>query len=787
MGKKKPVTEKRAISQFLNVNLRPFFVVGLFALLFVTPLMRGLFFAPEMLLACLAAGGIFLFCLYDQVLRRELFLPRILLDWAVLALVLAYALSLITAVHMRTALGEFMEVAACAMLYICAVRAVRHEKNLDLLLMVCYASACTVAVIGILAALGIFPFPGAYANGVIMSTLQYKNALAVYLVLFNVVGLGLSVKDERLWPKLLYALGNCILLLVILGTQSRGGWLIYPLAVCGFIALLPAVYRWRAAYHLMIALGCALAASRGFYEALRAGGDASAGLFVLYGALAAVTLQVAYHFLARWLNRDVVTDATRRLVAIGGVSYFALVAAFYIYASAGATPVAGAQVVPVEVAARAQTVTAADPSFQQRLDYARDALRIVSDYPLTGAGGGGWNALYHQYQSSLYWSTETHNHFFQTWVEAGTTGFLALLALWAGFITLIVRFWRRAPRDSLWVSITAAGVGVLVLSLHSAFDFDLSLPALAMLLFVLCGSLRAVTPTGQKSDIGGEKSAAPSREKRHYRLVAIAALGTVAALALILSARNLYAAGTLGAAGAKALAAGELAAAKDYYTEARRLDPFTAAYAADLAQIYAVESLAQDDAIKHYQALALAREAARAEPYNAQVRAVLVNLYLLLREPALAVREAEALLEANPMLVSSYEAVAAARVEAARYYLRLGKEKEARPFLEPLTALTEEMEERGVRPTARLELSLGQLEAVAGRHAQAIEHLEAALRDKKTGAEAAAWLAVVSARAGDSAAAREAVRRVEQKGAEALKLYEALRKESQSWPNRQPR
>lgn len=763
-------------SKLLNVNLRPFFFFGLLLVLFITPFMRGLFFPAELYIACILVGVAFLFCIYDQVLTRKSLKPQGHLDWAVLALVPAYVLSLINAVHMGSAIRELMEVAACVMIYICAARAVRHEKHLDLLLTVCYTAGFGVAVIGLLAATGIFGFPGAYGNGVIMSTLQYKNALAVYLVLLNVVGLGLSVKHESLWPKLFYAVGNFLFIVVILGTQSRGGWIIYPLAVGGLIALLPVLYRWRAAYHLTIVLGVALVVSRAFYGMLRTGENSHAGMYIVYGAVAVVALQTAYHFLAMWLNREEVTDATRRLVAICGISYFAFVGLFYVSTSAGAVVVSGSQVVPVQVARRAETISAADPSFKQRIEYSRDALRIIKDYPLTGAGGGGWNALYHKYQKSLYWSTETHNHFFQTWVEAGTIGFLSLLAVWVTFILLLVRFWRHAPRDGLWVSLTAAAIGVITLGLHSAFDFDLSLPALTFLTFTLFGGVREAVPVSQM-----DKEVAISGEIKPVSLALPAILGTIAALALILTARSFYVAGTMGALGAQSLAQKDIARAEGYYVEAQRRDPFTASYAADLAQIYAVQAVAGDDAIKHYQALNAARRAVRAEPYNTSVRAALVNLYLFLKEPAMAVREAEALLAANPMIESSYEVVAGTRLEAARHYLRLGNAGLARPYLKPLGELIKDMEKRKLEPTPRLLLTLAENEVVAGRHNEITRYLEKAGKIRGLAGEAAAWQAVALERSGNVAGAYREANRLKNQDPEAYNLYELLKKESRLW------
>ncbi|MGI6423707.1 MAG: O-antigen ligase family protein [Tepidanaerobacteraceae bacterium] len=69
-------------------------------------------------------------------------------------------------------------------------------------------------------------------------------------------------------------------------------------------------------------------------------------------------------------------------------------------------------------------------------------MKIIKEYPILGTGGGGWKAIYQAYQSYRYFTTEVHSFFLQLWVETGTVGLLALLALWittlfAGYKTLI--------------------------------------------------------------------------------------------------------------------------------------------------------------------------------------------------------------------------------------------------------------------------------------------------------------------------------------------------------------
>lgn len=769
----------------LHLNLRPFFVIGLWAILFASPFFRGLFFAPELLTAHMVVGVVFALCVYDQVLRREVGFRLTGLEWALLALVAAYLLSLVTAVHIRPAVGEVLKVVSYAMIFWIAYRAVRAERDLDRVLLVTYLGAVGVALVGLAAITGLFAFPGAVVHGRIASTLQYPNTLGIFLAVLSVVGVALSVKTDRLWQKVLFAVGGTILVTVVLGTQSRGSWVIYPFLLGGFVAVLPEAYRWRAAYHILIQVSCGLLAAKGFFDALKAGATETALWYLGTGVAAAVVLQAVYHGLGVWLNRETVAESTRRLVAWGGVGYCCLVLALYLMYAAAAMPAgAGRALLAEDVFVRAERISAAERSFTERMVMNRDALRIVRDYPLTGAGGGGWNAVYHQYQSHPYWSTEVHNYFFQTWVEAGTIGFLAVLILWGFFIFLLVRFLRYGTQYGVWVSTWAAAVAVLGLGLHSFFDFNLSMAAMGFLLFAYMGLVRggaelALNPEGEGSPRGGRRRKKEKEPEKvpvvsARRLVVTALLGTLAAAALVLPASSLYAAGKLGAEGARALYRQDLDTAAALLQEAARRDPFTATYPGDLAQIYAVQALAEDDAVKHYRALGYARRAAALEPYGIRIRSSNLNVYHLLREPKLVVQEAEALVLANPLYLPHYEILGRAYIGAVRYSTERGELDAAREYVGKALALPARVEQQTARLETRfvlqwraaaersavLKLVLGQAHFLQGEYGAAEEYLRAAAADKDLKWESELWRAAALRRMGEEEAAEEILTRL---------------------------
>jgi len=754
----------------LNLNLQVFFFAGLGLVLFFSPFLRGLFFDPELFSALILVAVSFAFCVYDQVLRRGKLTIKEPLDLAVLSLVLAYALSLLTAVHMRAAVRELLTVTAYFMVYWMACRAAKDQKGFNTLIIINYLAGAGVAAIGLGAAAGVINYPGAYEGGRMMSTFQYPNSLAVYLAALNIAGLALSVKTEKLLYKLLYAAGNLLMVVVIIGTQSRGGWVLYPLAAAGFIFLIHPGCRWRALYHWVIFLGCGLVTGRSFFNSLGDVQGAAALRPMLVGLAAVLIFQAAYHFLGVWLNRETVEERTRRLIAAGGIAYLGVVFLVYLWYAAFAFPVPAANIVPSKAIVRAQKISIQEISFQARLQFSRDALKIVKDYPVTGAGGGGWEALYHSYASRLYWTTEVHNHFFQTWVEAGTLGFLVFLAIWILFLRLLLRFRQKGEEEpDQNVLVWGTAVAVLLLGMHSLLDFDLSLPALGLMLFAFMGAVRGRVGTGKNKNKGGSSRLSPGK------MIAIAVLGSLLSAAVAYPAYSFYVAGTAGAEGARALLAKDLERARAFYEQAVKRDPFTASYWADLAQIFAVKAKAKDDAVSHYRAIDCARRAAEAEPYNTRVRGALVNVYRLLGEYGLAVEEARALAKANPLLGSNYEILAAAMVDAAENHIETGAAEKAGPYLLEILEMEEDLPVILGKVPPAVTLAAGKAAFLLGELERSQYLLGAvAGSDNDLAYQARIWLAAVYSAAGKEDKSRQALEIPVGRAGEAYAQYESL-------------
>jgi hypothetical protein len=190
---------------------------------------------------------------------------------------------------------------------------------------------------------------------------------------------------------------------------------------------------------------------------------------------------------------------------------------------------------PQSLVARLKSISWNDPNLQERLVMTDDAWKIMVSSPanaLLGAGGGGWNAMYHMFQPYPYFSTETHNDFMQTGVEVGFPGLLDFLLIWGFMIAAAWQVYRFARSGGLkaepgqaggalpattWVILCSA----LALGISSATDFNLSLGAVAILLWGLFGLIRGLDRlygpvTAAKAAAAEAAAAAQNRRERNY-------------------------------------------------------------------------------------------------------------------------------------------------------------------------------------------------------------------------------------------------------------------------------
>ena len=124
-----------------------------------------------------------------------------------------------------------------------------------------------------------------------------------------------------------------------------------------------------------------------------------------------------------------------------------------------------------------------------RMSINRDGLRMFADHLATGTGLGTFPTIYPQYRSFAtdYFVNQAHNDVLQLMIETGIPG-LALV-LWFLFVVYRYGLTKAQGWIASWkgAASLAALTGITGLLVHSLSDFNLRIPANALLFCILCG------------------------------------------------------------------------------------------------------------------------------------------------------------------------------------------------------------------------------------------------------------------------------------------------------------
>jgi O-antigen ligase len=131
------------------------------------------------------------------------------------------------------------------------------------------------------------------------------------------------------------------------------------------------------------------------------------------------------------------------------------------------------------------------------------AWRLFADFPVWGSGLGAVLGAFPGYKPSVVAGVVDHVH--SDWLElllqVGVVGTLAVLA---GLLAMVVRFWKRSRElssEELFLEAGALG-GVLAFMAHSAIEFSFQIPANAVVFLTLLCWLAVERPRDEE---GGEE------------------------------------------------------------------------------------------------------------------------------------------------------------------------------------------------------------------------------------------------------------------------------------------
>ncbi len=762
---------------------------GLAALLFLPPYFRGLFFQPEQERALIFAAVIFWFAWLWKWSKHDNGFIRHPLDYFVLAFPVVYLISAFQAANYGLAAGEVVKTTLYFMVYWLSSRLVRNENDTETILKVIYVSAVGVALAGLATATGIIHINDGFLNGRIYSTFQYPNALASFLAAAIFIGFYLwrragladsgdvdgetKSKDITAWLNInninqyLYATGNFLLIAVLIGTRSQGGLLVFSVVFILFLIGLAKGDRIPIFTHFILTGLFSTIAIWRFLTAVAAGSMGLAWLWILAGLVLATAGQVLYSFserkgLPQWIaiHRNIVIAAVLLLAVCGGIG-----AGIYISGQGDAVKNLAEEI-------RLRNAT-------ERMYFFQDAMKMFKDRPVIGWGGGGWQEAYRAFQGYFYNSNQVHGHYFQIMVETGVFGLLTILGIWVCFLYAAHKLYYETKKNKgnyflVWIITVAA----LSMGIHAVIDFDLSLSALALVLWAMFGLLRGV---GTFSPARAEEKKSKKYVPSNYSLLAAVSGFSVI---IILFAGSLAAAGSYAKQGVRSIQGQNVSQGIELLQKASVYSPLNADHPTALARVYQAVG-------KYDEAIAEAQRAVSLSKYSATRYADLAALHLANKNNEEAVHAAEKTLALAPFQIQWYELLARTCFAAGYNELTAGNKETAKQYLEKAIRAPGKTQDRTdslgetekrlwkdaplLSPTPGIKLSVGKSQYILGMWPEAEANLSAALQDDNNKGEAALWLSILRDKQGKAQEAKDLFAQASELAPQLAEGYEGLK------------
>lgn len=189
--------------------------------------------------------------------------------------------------------------------------------------------------------------------------------------------------------------------------------------------------------------------------------------------------------LSNWSSRKL----TGLWIPLGSVALVGIVAFLLIGTSVK-------NILPSNMATRLENINFQQHSVLERITFYKDAMKVVKDYPILGAGGGGWSSLYEHYQNNPYTSRQVHNFFLQYLIEVGILGFIVFM----GFILYIfykyIRGYVKRDRNDFENGFFYLIIALSIL-VHSLLDFNMSYAFMGILVFLGLAGMAVVMDSKQ--------------------------------------------------------------------------------------------------------------------------------------------------------------------------------------------------------------------------------------------------------------------------------------------------
>lgn len=441
------------------------------------------------------------------------------------------------------------------------------------------------------------------------SVFQYANTYAAMMIGLYVAVLILLVHSSRLLSIAVYSSLLVPILLSLVLTLSRGGYIVLPIILLLSLPLLNFTKQILFFIYGVISVTFTLIVVSPIntigVEALQNVSSSQilkGWSFLILSSLMVAGISIAFHkFMATWIINKVSKFENGVFV-----NRFLLFLSLILFSSLLLILLLGtnlSSMLPGQLGDRIANINLQQHSVLERGTFYTDAMKIISDYFWFGTGGGGWSAIYEMYQNNPYTSRQAHNFVLQYFVETGIVGLLTFLLL-LGYI--LYKFLSRHFRQNdINNTSLAAFMFFVTLGVHSLIDFNMSYVFVGIVFFILLGIVT--------SEIQGTLFRTKQLKFNRTYSVSLIILSIVLLVLTMqkLSANNLY-----HQAVNLANSGGSFNTIEDNLNSAIRKEPHNTFYRLQLASYYLSAHEQTDQEFYLQQAQAQIDSVAEYDPYN---------------------------------------------------------------------------------------------------------------------------------------------------------------------------
>jgi tetratricopeptide (TPR) repeat protein len=677
--------------------MKKFIVHAMLALVAVSPLFRGLFFTFETygFLALIALLS-FIYFLSKIKNNEPIHINKTFLILSIL-IVSAYALSFINAVNPRENLGVVLLFAELTIIFLVLYDHFFEKQRLfaaeTMGMVVAVGFIC--AVIGLEALTYSFGFLDiTIFSKRLGSTFQYTNTASIYFVICILFSLTLinNMKNPILKAALSGA-GN-IFIFALFMTGSRGGYLTGMAIISLFLLLQPAGNKFRGVINLVIMLVPLFVSFGKFGESTSNHDYLTATKWLVVSCVLSAILYLFYYIIDSVIQKRIFKEdeikLPKRLSLAPYIVFAIAVVIVVVFWDQFIT------ILPDVLSSRLKNMSLADPNILFRIEFDKDALRLIKDNWLFGIGGGGWLAAYQSVQDVPYTANFVHNNYLQIFVESGILGFISYSAIIVLVcVSTFITFLKTADKTHKAL-ISGILCGIIALAFHSSFDFDLTFVSLLMLFWVLL-TAASVRQAGDQNrneiapEIAVEGRTKPSGRKNILAL----AIVPIAISALLLSMYALHFTGAYNAKTGKEYSKSKsYKTAVLYYEEANRLDPLNPSYLFELSKVYnylAQNSKSDEDHKKWIEkAIWAGEEGISLNRYYPPQLKTLILIYRNERMYPEVLNHAKKLVQYQRYRSANFESLAIAYIDAAKFHIQKKEPEKAKNLLEEFVSKKED-------------------------------------------------------------------------------------------------